>query len=136
MVWFFLIALILAIPTYGVSVLLWLVCFVLMSATKGVAEAHRKNDMRTVRNNIETYLGGTPYDFLSALDIPQKPNGQRTDKTVPEGINLFEAGEHILNFVSYNSDILKVASDALEFHKISGDDQPISLVKAARFERE
>ena len=29
-----------------------------------------------------------------------------------------------------------MAFNALEYHEISGDDQPISFVKAARFERE
>lgn len=103
----FILALVFAIPTYGISILIWIVWLFVKGFVKGyltaktrIASADQRQFVRNVM--IQPLLGGySELEFFNALDIP---------------LTTFDISEedkemcihHILNFISNNKEIAGV----------------------------
>ena len=125
----FLAALILAIPTYGLSLLFWFVLLVIFSWRKANARMAGAERMRSVRNLVEPLIGGRASDFYRALDVPKviKNNGGSYEET---------CGQHIVNFISHNAELTNAFTTALGFHKIKGSARLPTAIEALKFEQD
>lgn len=99
----FILALVLAIPTYGISILIWIVWLFVKSyftAKTRIASADQRQFVRNVM--IQPLLGGhSELEFFNALDIPLMTfDISDEDKKI--------CIHHILNFISNNKEIAGV----------------------------
>ena len=126
----FLLAVLLAIPSSGLSIVAWVVWFFL-SARKNVKEKGTGLDhMRATRATIEPLVGGTWSDFYQALDIP------KNSKKSSFEANDTRCGQHILNFISHNPHITQAFMNALKLHRVKGNPSPTTAIDSIRFERD
>lgn len=99
----FILALVLAIPTYGISILIWIVWLFVkgyFTAKARIASADQRQFVRHVM--IEPLLGGySEIEFFDALDIPLT-SYYISDEDKEMCIH------HILNFISNNKEIAGV----------------------------
>lgn len=117
----FLLALVLAWPTYGLSVLAWVVIAIVMAKSK----ANRAVDRETRKIYIEPLFTGRFADFFRALDVPTR------GATVVSEAHAHQCGRHIMNYVAHNPAEGAEFMRGLEKWRTKGDPQPCHPVVAA-----
>lgn len=140
----FLIALILAIPTYGLSILAWVVWFFLAARKNARDRFTDMANMRATRSVVEPLVGGTRSEFYQALDIPKNTPKRYSigDPYVLQELEgkgetrESECGQHILNFISHNPDITNAFMEALKFHRLKGSASLPTAIEAIELERD
>jgi hypothetical protein len=90
--WLFILALILAWPTFGLSILFWLVLAFIQS--KG--RAKKMEAMRESKTILDPLFDGRFDDFFLSLDLPLN-NGVTISRE-----EAGKCGRHIVNFIAYN----------------------------------
>lgn len=121
----FLVALVLAWPTYGLSVVAWLVVMFL----KSQGTVAKSNERRNRKIFIEPLFTGRFADFFNALDIPRIPG-----RTISDA-DAHQCGRHIMNYIAHNSGEGVLFMQGLEKWRTKGDDRPCHPVTAATDER-
>lgn len=125
----FLLALLLAIPTYGLSLLAWLVWFFLAARNNAKDKITGLDHMRATRSVVEPLVGGTRSDFYQALGIPKISKGTSSESRDSQ------CGQHILNFISHNPDLTQAFMDALKLHRLKGSASLPTAIDSIKFER-
>lgn len=125
----FLVAVLLAIPTYGLSLLAWIVWFVLAARNNAKDRITGLDHMRATRSVIEPLVGGTRSAFYQALDIPKIYSGTRIESRDSQ------CGHHILNFISHNSELTRAFMEALKLHRLKGSASLPTAIESIEFER-
>lgn len=125
----FLLAVLLAIPTYGLSIIAWLVWFLLAARNNAKNRIAGLDHMRATRSIVEPLVGGSWSDFYQALDIPKIYAGACSES------HNRQCGQHILNFISHNPDLTQAFMDALKLHRSKESDSLPTAVEAIGFER-
>lgn len=123
--WLFLLALVLAWPTFGLSILAWLVLAFFKS--KGKVDAIVERDNRKVL--IEPIFGGRFSEFFKALDMPIL-HGYCVDES-----DAYQCGRHIMNFLAHNPQEGALFLQGLKKWKTKGSYQLCDPVTAAESER-
>lgn len=118
-------AVLFAIPTYGVSLIVWLV-LVLMRA-KGQADRSVERENRKVF--VEPIFTGQFAEFFRALDMPLIP-GESIDHN-----DAHKCGRHIMNYIAHNPDEGALFMRGLNKWRTKGDYSPCHPVVAAADER-
>ncbi len=125
----FLLAILLAIPTYGLSLLAWVAWFFLAARNNAKERISGLERMRATRSVVEPLVGGTRSEFYQALDIPKSYGDERSDASDSQ------CGQHILNFISHNPDATQAFMEALKLHRLKGSASLPTAIEAIRFER-
>lgn len=125
----FLLAILLAIPTYGLSLLAWIAWSFLAARNKAKERINGLEHMRATRSVVEPLVGGTWSEFYQALDIPKRHGDERNDARDSQ------CGQHILNFISHNPDATQAFMEALKLHRLKGSASLPTAIEAIRFER-
>lgn len=99
MAWFFVLALLLAWPTFGVSLLAWL-AFVWLRAQKNVVRADARREKALL---IDSIFSGRQAEFFSALNVPLKASACVQTKD-----DARKCGQHIVNYIAHNPDEMEV----------------------------
>lgn len=126
----FLLAVLLAIPTYGLSLLAWIAWFFLSARNNAKDRITGLERMRATRSVVEPLVGGTRSEFYQALDIPTTYSDARNDARDSQ------CGQHILNFISHNSDATQAFMEALKLHRLKGSASLPTAIEAIAFERD
>ena len=113
----FLLAVLLAIPTYGLSLLAWIAWFFLAARNNAKERINGLEHMRATRSVVEPLVGGTRSEFYQAFDIPKSDSDERSDARDSQ------CGQHILNFISHNPDATQAFMEALKLHRLKGSAQ-------------
>lgn len=130
MTFLFLLSILFAIPTFGLSVLAWLFYFFWAARNNAKDRVSGLNHMRATRSVVASLVGGDTAEFYRSLYVP---------KTCEEGIcvaNDSQCGRHILNFISYNPDITQEFMQALNLHRLKGSASLPTIIEAIEFERD
>lgn len=119
----FIVALVFAWPTFGLSLVAW---FVLMwlNAKQKVAGINRREEMKTV---IEPLFRGQFAEFFLALDVP----------TMFEEFTAEEArqcGRHIMNYIAHNPGEAALFMKGLEKHRAKTGGNALDPIAAAHAE--
>lgn len=122
----FILALVLAWPTFGLSILAWLVLAFFRSKKKIDAIAERDN--RKVL--IEPIFGGRFSEFFEALEMPIL-HGLRVDET-----DAHQCGRHIMNYLAHNPQEGALFLQGLKKWQTKGSHQLCDPVTAAESERD
>lgn len=125
----FLIAILLAIPTYGLSLIAWAAWFFWTARNNARDRIAGLEHMRATRSVVEPLVGGTRSDFYRALDIP-RINADTRSETLD-----LQCGQHILNFISHNPDATQAFMEALKLHRLKGSASLPTAIEAIGFER-
>lgn len=125
----FFLAVLLAIPTYGLSLLAWVAWFFLAARNNAKERINGLERMRATRSVVEPLVGGTRSEFYQALDIPKSYRDDRSDARDSQ------CGQHILNFISHNPDATQAFMEALKLHRLKGSASLPTAIEAIRFER-
>lgn len=126
----FLLAVLLAIPTSGLSIIAWVVWFVIAARNKAKERVAGLDGIRATRSVMEPLVGGSWADFYRALDIPKvahKPGNAAYDE---------RCGQHILNFISHNHHVTEAFMNALKLHRMKGNPALPTAIEALGYERE
>lgn len=104
--WLFILALVFAIPTFGLSLLAW---FVLQwfNTKQKVTGITRRQEMKTV---IEPLFRGEFAEFFLALDVPTL-----FEEFTPEEAR--QCGRHIMNYLAHNPSETAIFMKGLEKHR-------------------
>lgn len=125
----FILAILLAIPTSGISILAWIVWFFLAARNKAKDRVSGLNHMRATRSIVEPLVGGDKAEFYQALDIPKTYAETRSEPRDSQ------CGQHILNFISHNPDLTQAFMEALKLHRLKGSASLPTAIEAIEFER-
>lgn len=125
----FLFAILLAIPTSGLSLLAWIVWFFWVAWNKAKEKSSGLNHMRATRSVVEPLVGGDAGEFYKSLLIPKIYTEERG------GSHDSQCGRHILNFISHNPEITQAFMEALKFHRLKGSASLPTAIEAIEFER-
>ncbi|OWQ98388.1 hypothetical protein [Sphingopyxis witflariensis] len=122
----FLVALLLAWPTFGISILLWLGLVFVQTKPK-IEKIDRAKEVASV---IHPLFTGRHADFYRALDVPLvfQPRDQQRDAV--------QAGQHIVNYLAYNPEEAAIFMQGLAKWKDKGSAGLCHPVAAAEFERD
>ena len=121
--WLFILALIFAIPTFGLSLVAWFI-LAWLNAKQKVAGINRREEMKTV---IEPLFGGQFAEFFLALDVPTM-----FEEFTPEEAR--QCGRHIMNYLAHNPSETALFMKGLEKHRARTGDVALDPVGAARDE--
>jgi hypothetical protein len=121
----FLLALVLAWPTFGLSILAWLALAFFKSKTKVDAIAERENRKALV----EPIFGGRFADFFRALDMPILYDHRMDEATA------HQCGRHIMNYLAHNPQEGALFMQGLKKWATKGSNQLCDPVTAAEAER-
>lgn len=121
----FLIALLLAIPTTGLSLLVWVVVFFLAARNKAKNKISGLDHMRSTRAVVEPMIGGTRAQFYNAIAVPKLYGSSIRSREEDE-----RCGQHILNFISHNPGLPEAFMDALKFHRFKGSASMPTAIEA------
>lgn len=105
MAWLFLIALLLAWPTFGISLLVWLAIMWMQAQKKAIKSEERKEKALI----IEPLFGGRYVDFYKKLSPPLKDGSHAIDEK-----DAHQCTRHIVNYIAHNSEELKIFIEGLE----------------------
>lgn len=125
----FILAILLAIPTSGLSILAWIVWFFLAARNKAKDRVSGINHMRATRSVVEPLVGGDTAEFYQSLDIPK---AYAETRSKPHDS---QCGQHILNFISHNPDLTQAFMEALKLHRLKGSASLPTAIEAIEFER-
>jgi len=125
----FLLALLLAIPTYGLSLLAWIVWMFLAAGRTAKDRVTGLDHMRATRSAVEPLVGGTRSEFYQALDMKKTRSGTKSESRDSE------CGQHILNFISHNPDFTQAFMEALKFHRLKGSVSLPTAIESIELER-
>lgn len=125
----FILAILLAIPTSGLSILAWIVWFFLAARNKAKDRVSGLNHMRATRSVVEPLVGGDKAEFYQSLDIPKTYAEKRSEP------HDSQCGQHILNFISHNPDLTQAFMEALKLHRLKGSASLPTAIEAIEFER-
>ena len=121
----FLIALLLAWPTFGLSILAWAGFAVIRGINRVNKKVEAIDRRRDVASAIDPIFGGKYEEFFLALDIPKRP-GQHFSS-----MNATQAGRHIMNYLAHNPTELTIFIQGLARWKTKGSDALCDPVTAA-----
>ncbi len=125
MILLFFLALLLAWPTYGISLVVWIIVFVMKSQkrTDRVDARHERAIL------LEPLFTNQQADFFNALEVPLKP----TIGTLSHD-DAHQCGRHIMNYIAHNTGELQAFVDGLK--RWARDDgqmcHPVTAVKIER----
>lgn len=125
----FLLAVLLAIPTYGLSLLAWFVWAFLAARNNTKDKITKLDHMRATRSVVEPLVGGTTAEFYQALDVPNvlfDTGSEARDA---------QCGQHILNFISHNPDLVQAFMEALKLQQLKGSPSLPTAIETIEFER-
>lgn len=125
----FILAILLAIPTSGLSILAWIVWFFWAARNKAKDRVSGLNHMRATRSVVEPLVGGDTAEFYQSLDIPNTYTETRSES------HDSQCGQHILNFISHNPDLTQAFMEALKLHRLKGSASLPTAIEAIEFER-
>lgn len=120
----FILALLLAWPTFGLSLVAWFVLF----ALKGFKQAEASEQRKIVAEVIEPLFKGRFADFYDALDIPYLRNAERTQS------KSHQCGRFIMNYLAHNPSEAAIFTRGLKRWAAKGSGQLCDPVEAAEFE--
>lgn len=121
----FLLAVLFAIPTYGLSLLAWIV----LALMRGKSRADRVIERDNRKVFIEPLFTGQFAEFFRALDMPFYV-GETIDHD-----DAHKCGRHIMNYIAHNPVEGKVFMQGLNKWRTKGDYSPCHPVVAANDER-
>jgi hypothetical protein len=122
----FIVAVLLAWPTYGISILLWIGLSLARGALRGVANKRREQ----VRDILSPLFSNDFGGFFNALDIPVVGGYEFTSE---ESI---QCGRHIVNYLAHNPSEAAIFIKGLERWRTKGDANLCDPITAARDEKE
>ncbi len=117
----FIVALILAWPTFGLSLVAWFV-LVWFNARRKVAGINRREE---VKNVIEPLFQGRFSEFFNALDMPTTLNEKLTEQEA------HQCGRHIMNYLAHNPSEAAIFMKGLEKWRTKGSPTLCDPVTAA-----
>lgn len=120
----FIVALLLAWPTFGISLLLWFAILVFRGKQQADATARR----HVTSEVIEPLFRGRFSDFYKALDIPHKFDADITDESA------HQCGRHIMNYLSHNPSEAAIFVKGLKKWALKGSGNLCDPVEAAETE--
>lgn len=120
----FIIALILAWPTFGLSLVAWFLLLFL----NGVKEAKASKKRKVIAEVIEPLFGGRFSDFYDALDVPYEWNAERTQS------KSHQCGRLIMNYLAHNPSEAALFTRGLKRWATKGSGQLCDPVDAAGYE--
>jgi hypothetical protein len=125
----FLLAVLLAIPTFGLSILAWIVWFFLVAQNNAKDKITGLDHMRATRSVIKPLVGGTTADLYQALNVP--------NALIDTGSEARDAqcGQHILNFISHNPDLVQAFMEALKLQQVKGSVSLPTAIDTIELER-
>lgn len=121
----FIVAVLFAIPTYGVSLAVW--CGVAVMRAK--SQVHQSTERESRRVFVEPLFTGQFAEFFQALDMPLVPGG-----TVDHA-DAHKCGRHIMNYLAHNPEEGVVFMRGLNKWRTKGEYSPCHPVIAASDER-
>lgn len=122
----FLLALLLAWPTFGLSLLAWFALGFYHANVK-VAAGERR---RKVADDIGPLFKEKHDEFYKALDIPYL-----TQRTISDD-DAMRCGRHIMNYIAHNPHELKIFMSGLQRWKTKGSYEPCDAITAATCEND
>jgi hypothetical protein len=120
----FLVALVLAWPTYGLSILVWIVLAV-VKANKKQSNIQQRQSRATL---LEPLFNERYSEFFNALDVPM------VHGYVVTADNAEKCGRHIVNYIAHNPQEGAVFTQGLRKWHTKGDVGPLDPVLAAESE--
>lgn len=120
----FILALLLAWPTFGLSLVAWFVLLFL----KGAQQAKSSEQRKVVAEVIEPLFKGRFADFHDALDVPYEWNAERTQS------KSHQCGRFIMNYLANNPSEAAIFTRGLKRWATKGSGQLCDPVEAAEFE--
>lgn len=122
----FLLALVLAWPTFGLSIVAWLV-LTIVHAKSVAAKADRREEVGKI---IHPLFGGKYAEFYRAINVPVVFHFPDPDK------EHHQAGRHIANYLAHNPEEAAIFMEGLTRWKTKGSVQLCDPISAANFERD
>lgn len=131
----FIVALLLAWPTFGLSIVAWVV-LAFFNAKKN---AYKNNQRRVISEIISPMFVGKYGVFYCELDVPYEayaddPRGFFDRDPSPDCIPV-QCGRHIVNYISHNPEEAALFVEGLKFWSIKGRSALYDPVEAAKCER-
>ncbi len=120
----FILALLLAWPTFGLSLVAWLLLLFL----KGAKQAKASEQRKVVSEVIEPLFKGRFADFYDALDVPYRWDSERTQS------QSHQCGRFIMNYLAHNPGEAAIFTRGLKRWATKGSGQLCDPVEAAEFE--
>lgn len=121
----FIVAVLFAIPTYGVSLIAWFV----LALLRAQGRAGRSDERENRKVYIEPLFTGRFAEFFRALDMPFII-GETIDHN-----DAHKCGRHIMNYIAHNSEEGAVFMRGLDKWRTKGDYSPCHPIVAANEER-
>lgn len=121
----FIVALILAWPTFGISLVVWCV-LAWFNASQKVAGINRREEQKTV---IEPLFQGRFSDFFYALDMPTTLGEELTEQEA------HQCGRHIMNYLASNPSESVIFMKGLDKWRTKGSPTLCDPVTAASYEK-
>jgi hypothetical protein len=120
----FILALLLAWPTLGLSLVAWFVLVFLKAAKRAKASAQRE----VIAEVIEPLFKGRFADFYDALDVPYRWDAERTQS------ESHQCGRFIMKYLAHNPSEAAIFTRGLKRLAAKGSGQLCDPVQAAEFE--
>ncbi|MHC2364126.1 hypothetical protein [Rhizobium leguminosarum] len=122
---FFIVALVFAWPTYGLSIIGWLV-LVFFKSRNTVAKSVRRKEFVSV---LEPMFNGRFADFYRALEVPLLDGFALTEK------DAHQCGRHVMNYLAQNPEEAALFVSGLEKWRTKGTSMLSDPVTAAQSEK-
>ena len=119
----FLIALFLAWPTFGISIIIWFILLFLNAKENVKAIERREHNLQV----IEPLFEGRFVEFFMALDIPIYGWEKITNE------DAYQCGRHIMSYIAHNPEEAVILVQGLEKKQL---EYPCDLITAAEDERD
>jgi len=124
MSWLFILALILAWPTFGISILAWL----FLAFLKAKKRAGKIDQMRQTKTVLDPLFQERFSDFFSSLDVPFK-NGETISNEEAD-----HCGRLVVNFIAYNPEEMELFINGLKRWKDGTGSALCNPIQAAKIE--